>query len=87
MNRRFRVLCLTAHISALCAGGAWAQQPSQEEMWRIIQQQQREIEDLKSRQGEADKKIEAAGDQIEAAAAKGGMVEGWWNKTSIGGYG
>jgi hypothetical protein len=88
MNRRFQVLCLTAQIGALCAGGAWAQQPSEEEIWRIIQQQQREIEELKSRQSEADKKIEAAGDQIEAATkAPGGMVEGWWNKTSIGGYG
>jgi hypothetical protein len=37
----------------------------------------------------ADQKIEATGAMVEQAAAKepsGGMVEGWWNRTSIGGY-
>jgi hypothetical protein len=85
---------LTALAAALLTGGAaLAQdpQPSAEEMWRIIQQQQREIEELKSRQSRTDEKVEAAGDRIEEVAAKepagGGMVEGWWNRTSIGGYG
>jgi hypothetical protein len=84
---------LTALAAALLTGGALAQdqQPSAEEMWRIIQQQQREIESLKSRQSQTDEKVEAAGERIEEVAAKepagGGIVEGWWNRTSIGGYG
>ncbi len=67
------------------------QQPSPEEMWRMIQQQQKEIEGLKSRQSDTDEKVEAAGERIEEVASKepagGGMVEGWWNRTSLGGYG
>jgi len=89
-----RLFPLTALAAALLTGGAALaqdQQPSPEEMWRIIQQQQREIESLKSRQSQTDEKVEAAGERIEEVAAKeptgGGMVEGWWNRTSIGGYG
>ncbi|MGH8245421.1 MAG: porin, partial [Gammaproteobacteria bacterium] len=88
------MLPLTALAAALLTGGAALaqdQQPSPEEMWRIIQQQQQEIESLKSRQSETDEKVEAAGERIEEVAAKepagGGMVEGWWNRTSVGGYG
>jgi hypothetical protein len=92
---------LTAVGAALLAAGiasAQDQTPSHEEMWRIIQEQQkameeqkREIERLKARLNETNEKVEAAGERVEEVAAKepsgGGMVEGWWNKTSIGGYG
>jgi hypothetical protein len=88
------LLCLSGLAAALCtAGTAFAQdqQPSSEEMWRIIQEQQREIEGLKSRQSQTDEKVEAAGERIEEVADKapesGGIVEGWWKRTSIGGYG
>jgi hypothetical protein len=89
-----QLLCFGALAAALCsAGAAYAQdqQPGTEEMWRIIQEQQREIEALKARQSQTDEKVEATGDRIEEVAAEkpagGGMVEGWWNRTSIGGYG
>jgi hypothetical protein len=65
-------------------------QPSTEEMWRIIQQQQKEIEELKSHQSATDEKVDATADRVEevgTAQPSGGMVEGWWNKTSVGGYG
>lgn len=87
------VLCLSGLAAGLFASGlAFAQdrEPSPEEMWGIIQQQQREIEGLKARQSATDEKVEATADRIEEVTAKepaGGMVEGWWNKTSIGGYG
>ncbi|HEY7759636.1 MAG TPA: hypothetical protein VIA64_09505 [Burkholderiales bacterium] len=92
---------LTAVAIGMLAAGATSAQdqpPSQEEMWRIIQEQQkamdeqkREIERLKARANETDEKVEATGERVEQVAAKepsgGGMVEGWWNKTTIGGYG
>jgi hypothetical protein len=87
-------------VALLASGVASAQDqpPDQAEMWRIIQEQQkameeqkREIERLKARLNETDEKVEATGERVEEVAAKepsgGGMVEGWWNKTSIGGYG
>ncbi len=61
-------------------------------MWRIIQQQQREIEALNSRQNKTeekvektDQKVEAAGEMVEQVQKEGGT--GWWNHTSLGGYG
>jgi len=97
MKRKSRqqlgVLCLSGLAAGLFASElAFAQdrEPSPEEMWGIIQQQQREIEELKARQSATDEKVEATADRIEDVTVKepaGGMVEGWWNKTSIGGYG
>jgi hypothetical protein len=95
MKRKSRqhVLCLTGLAAGLLASGlalAQDREPSPEEMWGIIQQQQREIEELKARQSATDEKVEATADRIEEVTVKepaGGMVEGWWNKTSIGGYG
>jgi len=85
--------CLSGLAAALLIQGiAHAQdaQPSAEEMWRIIQQQQREIETLKSQQSATDEKVEATADRVEqvgTAQSSGGMVDGWWKKTTIGGYG
>ena len=110
-SRSMRLTGIAAAL--LVAGIASAQEgaPSPEEMWRIIQEQQREIERLKARLSETDRKLEAAGEKIQAAdrrieaadqkieaagemveqvAAKepaGGTAEGWWNRTSLGGYG
>jgi len=114
-------------VAFLMAQVAWAQDgpPSPEEMWRIIQEQQREIERLKARLSEtdrkleaadqklqaadekiqatdqkieaadkkieaADQKIEATGEMVEQVAAReppSGTTQGWWNRTTIGGYG
>lgn len=63
-----------------------ANPPSQEEMWKIIQQQQQEIEALKSGQQATDEKAEAA---IEVAeqTSNGSATSGWFKNTQIGGYG
>jgi hypothetical protein len=85
-----RLAALTAALLAAGIASAQQKQPTVEEMWQIIQQQQREIESLKSQQTQTDQKVEAAGDRIEQVATDrtgGGMVDGWWNKTSLGGYG
>ncbi|MGB5259185.1 MAG: porin [Gammaproteobacteria bacterium] len=66
--------------------------PSPEEMWRIIQAQQREIEALKKGQqaaakqaADADEKAEAAVVAVEESATAGGG--NWADRTTIGGYG
>ena len=63
--------------------------PSPEEMWAIIQAQQAEIEHLRGRLDDAEAKVEAAGDMIEAVQTEGSApgAEGWWQRTQLGGYG
>ena len=71
------------------AGPAAAQTPNIDEIWEIVQQQQREIADLKSRLADADaqlaaadEKIEATGDYLDSVA-----VAAPDSATKIGGYG
>lgn len=74
-------------------GAAQAQMPSQQEMWEMIQRQQREIEALKGRVEKTDAKVETTEKKVEATGAALEQVqqvkttEGWWNRTSLGGYG
>ncbi len=105
-GRPFRIqTAAAALIGVLLPISAQAQSklPSAEEMWRIIQAQQKQIEMLIGRLEttdekveaterkveETDEKVEAAGDMIEetrtqSADSSGG---GWWQRTSLGGYG
>lgn len=69
--------------------------PSREEMWRVIQAQQKEIDALKAAQSEtgqrvkaAEAKVEATGEAVEQqmqTASSG--PDGWWKDTKLGGYG
>jgi hypothetical protein len=89
---------LIACAFALPAIG-WSQSddlPSREEMWRMIQQQQKQIEALTKAQGLTEKKIEITADRIEQAGSSshGGSHSshghggaGWFERTQIGGYG
>jgi len=61
--------------------------PSQEEMWRIIQQQQREIEALKSSQKANAEKAEAAIEVAEQSQQTASTAASWAENTQIGGYG
>jgi hypothetical protein len=68
--------------------------PGMEEMWRIIQEQQAEIEALKNQQkataqqaADADEKAEAAVVAVEDAATTTGSGTLLSDRTSIGGYG
>ena len=84
------VLIAGAVLAAALANGTFAaaEVPSPEEMWAIIQQQQKEIQRLNNRLGEAEAKVEATGDMVEAAQeAETGAAQGWWDRTHIGGYG
>lgn len=75
----------TALAAALAALPAlsFAAAPSTEEMWTIIQQQQREIERLKQEQAQADAKLNATADAVEQSAG----IASWASKTTLGGYG
>ena len=68
--------------------------PSIEELWRIIQAQQAEIEALKQQQAQteqkattADAKAEAAVVAVEESAGSPSGTGSWADKTTIGGYG
>jgi len=75
--------------------------PSQEEMWEMIQQQQKLIEELKSRLEQTDQKMrvteqtvaetkeemEAAAEAIEISQSTVSSSPSWAAKTTIGGYG
>ncbi len=64
-----------------------AELPSQEEMWRIIQEQQREIEALKKGQRTTEEKAEAAVELAEQSRDSSSSAASWAERTQIGGYG
>ena len=71
-----------------------AETPSTEEMWRIIQEQQRQIEDLRrqleatnEQVAETDQKVEVAGEMIERQDAGVSTAASWAERTRLGGYG
>jgi len=76
--------------AALLAGAGIAgaeEMPSAEEMWKIIQQQQREIEALKRGQQENAEKAQAAADVAEQSQTTASSAASWAENTRIGGYG
>jgi len=96
----FTILC----VSTLClfAGvqSSYAEPPSMEEMWEIIQQQQQVIAELKARLDETDQrvavneeKVEATVEEVEAAAEAFETAQtsssgsSWADRTTVGGYG
>jgi len=86
-----RASCARIGLStALLANSALsiaAEMPSQEEMWRIIQEQQREIETLKRSMKTTEEKAEAAVEVAEQSQQTGASTASWAEKTHIGGYG
>lgn len=84
------LICTSAGVAlALTTASALAasNMPSQEEMWRIIQEQQRQIEDLKAGQKETAEKAEAAVEVAEESQKSVSSAASWTEKTQIGGYG
>ena len=66
--------------------------PPRQEMWRTIQQQQREIDALRRGQVQTEKAVEQNKRGIDATAdavktAGGSGEDGWWKRSSIGGPG
>lgn len=76
-------------VVLICTTPAWSETPNIEELWAIVQQQQVEIEELKSKLAAADaqlavndQKIEATGDYLETIAVPAAKPA-----TQIGAYG
>lgn len=75
------------------SGIAQADLPSREEMWKIIQQQQQQIKELQTQASRTEKVVTKVEEKAEMAATmaeesnKQESAGGWWNKTTIGGYG
>ncbi len=84
-------------FASILAGSALAQDalPSREEMWRVIQAQQKEIDALKAAQAGTEKRVVVTEEKVEATGAvvaqqmekSDASPAGWWTNTSIGGYG
>jgi hypothetical protein len=85
--RTYRSAKLAAALLAISASAAATEMPSQEEMWEIIQQQQREIEALKAGQKENTEKVEAVVDVAEESQKTAAGAASWTENTQIGGYG
>ena len=80
--------------SALSLPAMASKTPSMEEMWKLIQQQQKildsqkqEIAQLKNTAQTNEEKIEATSIALEESDKTYGKTKEWFNKTSIGGYG
>jgi hypothetical protein len=87
---KFSTYCsagLAAALLAISGSAAAAEMPSQEEMWEIIQQQQREIEALKAGQKDNAEKVEAVVEVAEESQKSATGAASWTENTQIGGYG
>jgi len=86
-SRTYRCARLAAALLAISGSAVAAEMPSPEQMWQIIQQQQREIEALKEGQKENAEKVEAAADVAEQSQNTAAGAASWTENTQIGGYG
>ena len=99
INLQFTIPCVLTLSLMTGVQSSFAKPPSAEEMWEMIQQQQQVIAELKARLDETDQrvavneeKVEENAEEVEAATeafetASSSSGSGWWDKTSIGGYG
>ena len=78
---------LIAALFAIAGPVTATEMPSQEEMWNIIQQQQREIEALKAGQKDNAEKVEAAVEVAEESQKSAAGAASWTENTQIGAYG
>lgn len=90
-NPSGRKLGLAVALGLVCGTAAAEQPPSADEMWRIIQEQQKQIAELKAQLNQTDQKVEATGEALEQvstnAAASSSSAASWAERTHIGGYG
>jgi hypothetical protein len=86
----------TAVAGVLLAGAAIGstslafaeEMPSQADMWKMIQQQQKQIDSLTKELKKTEEKAEAVTEVVESQVASGSSGKsGWWDRTQVGGYG
>ena len=85
----FSAACGVA-IACTATAAIGQEMPAPEDMWRMIQAQQVEIEALKQRIGEQEGQTEETTQAIEAVVETmetQATGAGWWDRTQVGGYG
>lgn len=88
LNKKLRIGVLAATMTVLTGAALADDLPSREEMWKVIQAQQAQISELSRKLTNTEEKVEATGEAVETIAASGSTATpGWWQRTSIGGYG
>lgn len=88
MNRSLSLFLSVSLLSLTANAVAAGDMPSQEEMWQIIQQQQKQINALMAQQKSSDTKIEETVSMVEVTAdALDQKQAASTSKTHIGGYG
>ncbi|MCR8921327.1 porin [Dasania sp. GY-MA-18] len=85
----FKQTILAATISAAAITAQAAEPlPSTADMWKVIQEQQQEIKNLKGQLQQTETKVAATADAVEqSATGKLSKMAEWVEKTKIGGYG
>jgi hypothetical protein len=78
----------------LTSASAQAQTPTTEELWKVIQQQQAEIDALKSKDSATDQELALTREQVNATGAAVDSIarnrstgSSWTDTTQLGGYG
>lgn len=91
MKKLIITTALVSALTAISANAAEQDLPSREEMWKMIQAQQQQISSLEKMVKKTDEKVEATSVVVEQVASQPASANvathGWWDKTSIGGYG
>ena len=77
---------LTATAAMLLGSQARAETPSLEQLHRIIQQQQSEIDALKQQNERQDQQVEATAQALEQASTDAAAGNAWYQRTHLGGY-
>jgi hypothetical protein len=81
------LLAMAIAVLPMAASGA-EEMPTMEEMWEIIQDQQRQISELKNGAQITEVKVEATADALEQVASSDiSTLSQWTEKTVFGGYG
>ncbi len=80
-------MCFVLLLSSSFAMAGDEAMPSVQEMWKIIQQQQAEIQALKAKAKVNEEKIEATGEMVEANIKEEGSTHQGSGKSHFGGYG
>jgi hypothetical protein len=84
-------ICGSTVAAALNAQTSTETMPSQAEMWRIIQSQQKQIKELststRNELAATRAQVEATSLAVDEIGTGGSQMPGWWENTSLGGYG
>jgi hypothetical protein len=85
----FKQTILAATIAAATINAQAADQlPNIEDMWKVIQEQQKQIKALKGQLDQTETKVEATADAVEqSSSGQVSKLAEWVEKTKVGGYG